>query len=434
LQPSTPNPGVRAEARPFRPFHRAAALVALALTVAACSIAPAPGEADPNVGGGAGPTPLASDWVCAETPLAPAYEPTLFVAPDGSDANDGRSLDRPLRTLAAAATRVVPGDVVWLRDGVYAAGADLSRSGSADAPIVIESHPGECAILDGSTDGRLTISGARHLLLRNLIVRDSPAEGVLLQNASDVTLSNLRVHGSYYSGITNIGGSRNTFRYVVAHDNVDHASGGDADGISISSGDGHRIERCLVYGNSDDGVDTWRSTGTLVERCVAFDNGRLAGDGNGIKAGGGSEVVRTVVRESVAFGNRANGFDHNSGVDVRFDHNTAYGNGGLGFVAGDSVLRNNLAFGNARGDWTSGPYGNDEVTNSWNLGVAGDAVVSSDPQDDAFLALHPDGPAADAGTPVGVPYEGEAPHLGALPESATLTSFLGVDPTEAALP
>lgn len=428
-----PERRVTAEVRSVAVLHTDGSRAAPSLgddPIAAPAPAPLPGPR---------PTPIpgVGDWVCPAAPLVPGHEPTLFVSTTGSDVNDGRSVDRPLRSLGAAAARVGPGDVVWVRGGVYGSNVEFTRSGTPEAPIVFESHPGECAVIDGTSASgyqRIAFASVRHMVFRNFEVRNSPAEGIWLNGSSDVTIEHVRIHGSYYSGITNVGGSGNLFRYIVSHDNVDVANGGDADGISLSSGDGHRIDRCLVYANSDDGVDTWRSTNSVVENCVAFGNGRLGGDGNGFKAGGASETVNTVVRNSVAFDNRANGFDDNSGVNVRFDNNTSFRNGRYGFVAGDGTLRNNLAFGNAGSDWAGAGYRNDEVTNSWNVGVGSSAVLSTVVDETTFLALRPDGAAVDVGTPIGLSYTGPAPDLGALPNDATIASHLGITLGEGSLP
>jgi parallel beta-helix repeat protein len=361
-------------------------------------------------------------WVCADDAARWDERPTLFVAPDGSDAADGRAIDRPLRTLSAAAERVEPGDLVWVRSGVYREAVNFTRSGTRDAPIVIASAPGECAVIDGG--GTAAAGTARtptvafrsvdHVVFRDFVVRRSPAEGILLVDATSVTLEGLHLHDHHFSGVTNVRGRSNRFVRIVSHDNVDVGDGGDADGISISSGDGHRVERCIVFRNSDDGIDTWTSTGTVVERCLAFGNGRLGGDGNGVKAGGDGAGVGTLVRRSVAYGNRANGFDDNTGRGVRFEHATAYANGRAGFAVGGATLAGNLSLGNAAGDRVSSANGDGEKANSWTLGVGPEALVSLDPVDPDFLAPLADGPAAD---------------LGALRPGDTLASLLGLEAT-----
>lgn len=416
------------------------------LLAAACS---APGTAGSNGGtsaaaeGGAppaarsaadgreatAPTAIDTAWVCPDEPLEPRFEPTLFVAGDGSDDHDGRDPERPLRTLAAAADRVAPGDVVWVGGGVYASDVEISVAGSDDRPIVFESRPGECAILDGSladAGDRVTFDGASHVVFRNFVVRNSGAEGIYLIDSDDNLLANLRVHDNYYSGITSIRGDRNLFRYVIAHDNVD-ADGGDADGISISSGDGNVIEYCVAFDNSDDGVDTWRSTNTTVERCISFGNGLQGGDGNGFKAGGGRQRVDTVVRYSIAFGNRSNGFDYNTGGHVTFEHNTAFGNGAYGFVATGAVVRNNLSLGNGSGDWYGEARGGDRASNSWEIGLGARDLVSTRDADADFLRLRDDGRAVDAGIGPAASVAAEAPDLGALERGETIASAFGID-------
>jgi parallel beta-helix repeat protein len=364
-------------------------------------------------------------WVCPERPLEPRFEPTLFVATDGSDASDGRSPERPVATLARAARLARPGDVVWVREGTYAADVAFRTSGRPDAPIVFESHPGECAVLDGSGLDPLQrprFESVRHVVFRNFVVR---AAGIYLGGSDANVIAHVRVHGSATSGILSLGGDRNVFSHVITHDHLDGNGGGDADGISISSGNGNRIDRCLAYGNSDDGVDTWLSTRTLVERCVAFDNGRRDGDGNGFKAGGRGQFTGTVIRRSIAFDNRSDGFDANSGRNVRFDHATAVGNGRYGFVAEASVARNNLAVGNGDGPYPRRYPAAIEAGNSWSLPrLAAERVFASlDPRDRDFLALRADHPAATSGAPLA---DGaDPPSLGAIPVGRRLEDLLG---------
>lgn len=369
-------------------------------------------------------------WVCPSTPLEPAYEPTLFVSTSGSDASDGRTESRPLRTLQAAAAAAGPGDVIWVRGGVYDANARFTTAGTQDAPIVVESYPGECAILDGSAVGagdRVGVFETAHVTLRNFVIRGAPTEGILMADASNVTLSNLRVHGNYLSGITNIRGDSNRLTRILAYDNHDVGYGGDADGISISSGTNHVIEQCVVYENSDDGLDTWQSVDTRIDRCIAYANGLEQGDGNGIKAGGPVARSGTVVTRSIAFQNRSQGFTENTGIDVTFDQNTSFANEGFGFVAVEDTLRNNASIGNGRGVWYGASENNVEEANSWNLGLSAVDWRSTDPTNPDFLRPSSTGGAVDVGVDVGLPFEGAAPDVGALEAEETIRSAFGIE-------
>lgn len=387
-------------------------VLAAFVTLIAC----APGTTSGSIGP-ASVTAPAEAWVCGAEPLEPAYSPTLYVATDGSDDADGRSPETPFRTLQRAVDEAGAGDVVWVRGGVYGADVEFRRSGVPGRPIVVESFPGECAVFDGrglERTQRIRLLGVRHVVVRNLVVRNSPTEGIFLMASHDVVISHVRSHHNRASGILSMLGDRNLFAFVVVHDNVDWPFGSNADGISISSGDSNRIDHCVAFANSDDGVDTWLSTNTLVERCLSFDNGRLGGDGNGFKLGGRNQPVGTVVRDSIAFGNRVDGFDYNSGRGVQFDNNTAFGNGRYGFIASDALLRNNLSVANGAGDRVPSERGNVLMGNSWNLGLGAEVLVSVDPEDAGFLRLVPNGGAVGAGVPLATTEAGRDVDVGAL--------------------
>jgi len=75
--------------------------------------------------------------------------PALYVDPvKGNDANDG-SKAKPWKTLGHAATKLKPGDTLYLHGGVYYEHAVITVSGTPEAPVTIRAVPGELAILDG---------------------------------------------------------------------------------------------------------------------------------------------------------------------------------------------------------------------------------------------------------------------------------------------
>ncbi|MCI0359558.1 MAG: right-handed parallel beta-helix repeat-containing protein [Planctomycetaceae bacterium] len=74
---------------------------------------------------------------------------TFFVdAAKGDDTNDG-SVAKPWRTIQRGVHRLTPGATLYLRGGVYYEKVRPTRSGTAAAPIVIASYPGELAVIDG---------------------------------------------------------------------------------------------------------------------------------------------------------------------------------------------------------------------------------------------------------------------------------------------
>jgi hypothetical protein len=74
--------------------------------------------------------------------------PRYVDAARGRDDHDG-SPSRPWRTIAHALTQVRSGDTLLLRQGVYYENVYLARCGRPDARIIIRSHPGEVAVIDG---------------------------------------------------------------------------------------------------------------------------------------------------------------------------------------------------------------------------------------------------------------------------------------------
>lgn len=174
----------------------------------------------------------------------------FYAAPWGSAGGDG-TIDRPwnLGTALKGVAAVQPGDVIWLRGGVYRAGDRPSRyfsllEGAENSPITVRQFPGERAIVDGNIsqleggwvnywgfeimnsfrgrttaetgpfpkafsgpDGRgtvtdFTVSGfdlrAPHVKLINMIIHDSIGGGIVVNSAA----VNVEVYGtlSFYNG------------------------------------------------------------------------------------------------------------------------------------------------------------------------------------------------------------------------------------------
>jgi len=93
-------------------------------------------------------------------PVIPTPPRSLYVSPRGNDRNPGTK-ERPFRTLRTAVAAMTPGTTLWLRGGsYYDAELPLPKGGSAQAPVVIRSYPGEHPSIDGS-DPALTSAGWR---------------------------------------------------------------------------------------------------------------------------------------------------------------------------------------------------------------------------------------------------------------------------------
>ncbi|WP_329382580.1 PKD domain-containing protein [Streptomyces sp. NBC_01351] len=196
-------------------------------------------------------------------PAAAAAEaPTSLYVNNGtgsncSDAGSGTQAV-PYCTISAAAKVVQPGQTVRIRTGkVYDESVTLDRSGEPGKPIsfVPELVGGAFTDLSG---GKLTISGASHVLVQRLITRG----GVQVTGSSDIELdriysrpgpvnplvigggsTDVRLSRSTVSGILVNGGARGT---VLSNNNLSSAS---ASAVAVVDAPGTVITNNTVKGS-----------------------------------------------------------------------------------------------------------------------------------------------------------------------------------------
>ena len=322
---------------------------------------------------------------------------TLFVSPTGSGTTCSQL--SPC-SIWSATSKAVGGSVVFLRGGTYRVSQSIRflNNGTAAAPIIFESYPGETAIFDGSqhpkgTDIGIYVNG-KFIQIRSIEIKNMPMQGIFIQGTDNI-LDGIHAH---HNGLTGIHvwspydaypygayGSRNIIRNSIVHDNSgaglggEFANGGNSDGIAISSGADNRIENCLAYANSDDGIDVWRSTNSYVGYSIAHSNGIAGGDGNGIKAGGDYPSTDTTIEHNLSHSNKVIGITYNDGRNAKFVNNTTWNNS-LGYALGsDTVVTDNIAA---------------EVNVQYGTGIATDnswqrsgkvSFVSTDPNSPYFL-------------------------------------------------
>ncbi|RKP49870.1 DUF1565 domain-containing protein [Cohnella endophytica] len=72
-----------------------------------------------------------------------------YVSLNGSDSNDGASVQSPFRTIGQAASLVEPGDTVYIRGGTYRETITPANGGTADRPIKFRAYEGEDVLISG---------------------------------------------------------------------------------------------------------------------------------------------------------------------------------------------------------------------------------------------------------------------------------------------
>lgn len=300
---------------------------------------------------------------------------TYVVAPDGDDAAAG-SLAKPFATLMRAQQMVKPGDVVWLRGGIYRLREEqiakkerframvclFDRSGEQGKPIRYEAYQDEEVILDFSQvkPQGLRVHGfsvrASWLHFRKISLVG--VQVTIAGHTQSINVENLGDHNVYEQLAMRDGqgigfwlgrGSNNLVLNCDAYQNHDSTSeggrGGNVDGFGfhVPRGSVNNVFRgCRAWFNSDDGFDSINtSEAVLLENCWAFYNGygkkfESLGDGNGFKVGGyaytpADRLPKVIPRHRViaciAARNKAHGFYANHQVGgIDFLQNSAYRN------------------------------------------------------------------------------------------------------------
>jgi len=331
---------------------------------------------------------------------------TLFTSPKGRDTNSG-SKESPY-DLKTALTKLKPGSVLFLRGGSYEfkydgqRDATITKSGTVSDPIIIESYPGENAVIDGSklntTDkkGTVIIRGD-YIRFRKIEVKNMPKRGIYSSGNNNV-IEGCRIHHNHSTGVSIIGGENNIIRDNIVYHNSDvgltsgsYANGDNADGIGTSGMNSGLIEYNTVYLNSDDGIDTYNSNNVMVSHNIVHSHGRLGGDGNGngIKLGKGDANKAYF---NIAYNNKSKAFDNNTGTHTEMVNNTAWDND-LGFSkATDTIAKNNISADNTRREGDSGTM----IDNSWQRNGTV-TFISTDPKSPDFLKPIVDGGFEDIG-------------------------------------
>ena len=119
---------------------------------------------------------------------------TLYVAPDGDDANSGLSRAKAWRTLQQAANHARAGDTVLIAGGTYRERVRIRATGEAGAPITFKCLPGAKVVLSGAgkkLNKAFVVTGKRHLRFDGMYFVESNREllqGWLLRYAGNFSL------------------------------------------------------------------------------------------------------------------------------------------------------------------------------------------------------------------------------------------------------
>ena len=392
------------------------------------------------------------------------FSTTYYISTTGSSSNPG-TFEMPFAKIIDFGNIANPGDTCYVRGGTYYREdlfINVSRNGAEANPIILMAYPGEAPIIDGSQvvtekrRGLLRLYQTSWWYIKGIAFANGNSEwtaGMALRDCENITIEECSFYNNKFSGLHMDGVKAKNIKVINcdSYNNVD-ADYQDADGFQVwaQNLDNSVLFRgCRAWNNSDDGWDFYGAAkNTMVlKNCWAFKNGydesgNPLGDGNGFKIGGSTlnQYVSTTgghrVENCVAWGNKYIGFNENANEQApdTLYNCIAYDNHGwaeFDFDAGKNydvvhVLRNCVAYAISNGVAVEQ---SDNQYNDWNIPsitVTNDDFLSLDDSgatsqrnDDGslpvinFLRLNPSSDLVDAGIDVGLPYNGDAPDMGA---------------------
>jgi len=206
-------------------------------------------------------------------------------APTGLDLGLG-TLEQPFRTVSRLAASLQPGQTGCLRGGTYSGGLTITRGGLADAPVRLQSFPGERAEVTGQVVVTVPSVEIAGLDLVGTSATGKPSPVVL---ASDVLIEDNEITNGNTGDCLTIGDGAHRVSQVVVRANRIHGCGALPatnfnNGISVTFATGTKISGNWIYDNADRGVQLAPDAdGTRVAGNVIDGNGEgvmVAGDGS----------------------------------------------------------------------------------------------------------------------------------------------------------
>ena len=251
-------------------------------------------------------------WICTISSID-LVSAEFFVAPNGTGTGDG-SFNDPwdLQTALNQPAIVTPGDVIWLRGGVYHRNNEVTKftsnlSGAPAQPITVRQFPGERATIDGrifqsnggwvnywgfeimnSYSNRVTSESGPFPTAFQQLTADGRTEDLAAPGfdirAPHIKLINLAIHDSIGGGISVWTNAIEPELYgnLIYHNGWQGCDRGHGHGLYIQSLEPStaKVSDCLFFANLAYGIHA-TSDGPLVDNVVleknaVFFNGVLA--------------------------------------------------------------------------------------------------------------------------------------------------------------
>jgi len=358
--------------------------------------------------------------------------------------------------IISAIKNASAGDVIYVRSGTYyfSEAVDLTANGKSGSAITLRKYPTDSSrpVFNFSSESEkssnrgLELSG-NYWYIYGIDVQYAGDNGMHISGNHNIVEFSTFSHCADTGLQLDSGASYNLIKNVDSYYNAD-SSLENADGFAakLGIGEGNKFYGCRAWNNLDDGYDGYlrgaNGVTTTYEHCWAIRNGYLesgdgsGGDGNGFKTGGSDNKKlkhNAIYTNSIAAGNAEDGFDHNSNRGtVTIYNGVGYKNGrNFGFSSKNPLkkltIKNSISYKGSSSD-TFKASSTSLSNNSWSGSVSLSSSdfesmdiddLLSDRQSDGslpdvqFFHLSNGSDLIDAGTSVGLTYDGDAPDIGA---------------------
>jgi hypothetical protein len=298
-----------------------------------------------------------------------AWGTTYYVSGAGSDANSGLSEGAAFQTIQTAANKTLPGDVVYVMNGVYTTCTgcvllDITRSGTATAWITYQAYPGHRPqISAGAAWNAIEIhGGASYIAIKGFHLQGNRLNVSLGQCTAEEQQPTAQTNpdpACNGNGITIDGrqdGSNKPHHILIAGNEVyDFPGGGigtaQADYVTVEDNFVHDNAWYSQYGNS--GISLWESWNydngptphTIVRRNRVFNNRSLVPYGNTGQPTDGDGIIIDTSRNNQSISDNIGAYQGGFLVENNLSVNN--GGGGLLTYQSDNItFLNNTVYGN----------------------------------------------------------------------------------------
>lgn len=337
----------------------------------------------------------------------------------GDDANPGSSA-APYRTIGRALARIAATtDTAYIRSGTYAERVDILpvHSGTAAFRTVIAAQPGHAPVIDPPAGAAYALadSAGNYVTIAGLTIQpgDSQMAAVIYDGSNVAFVNNIVYAPTMGPALLVMNQSASTIRGNTIGPTSDNAYPGE--GVWAYLTDGLAIDSNVVTGMIDAGILVWGCSSTSVTRNLV-DQSFF---GVSFEGTSGGALYNNTIDNSINSGVYVAGL---SGTLTARNNNIT--NGIFGFCWVDSSGTVSSDYNNVWGNtWN---YQDPQGPGDTNTVAAGAHDLSADPLYDGARHLQAASPCINAGTPVGLPYLGAAPDIGAFEDWAKSLAGGGV--------